>query len=350
MVKTPANSVRLTRGRRPDTVPDTLEGPHAPGGYTWAALVDHLVGAHGSLARVAELLAESRGYRDDAASIERALRRLRARADKPGGVWGTRVLERFGLPDEPTSRARWMGSYHSRFTDLPVDACESLLRMWDSGPVRESRARAWIELGFASVALRRRALDAADEHLASARLVLARAHPAALVEWALTAAFVASRRASPDQVTSALALAGDALERHAHEIEPDELACLHARWVDQRAFDLNRTRNAEREREAMALYASLEARDAPPFARSRRENGLAYAHMRLGARRAAREHAERAARAAGDAGALRLRAMALLMIVKIDGAIAAQDELDRARTIARALGDDELLARVERAR
>lgn len=345
--------MRASSATRPDKNPDRdidTVSDAAPRGYTWTALVDHLATTQGSLARVAELLAESRGFRDDVASVERALRRLRGRGDKSGGLWGARLLERFGLPDEPSRRARWMGTYHSRFTDLPVDACESLLRMWDAGPVRESRARVWIELGFTSVALRRRALELAERHLARARLVSQRAHPAAIVEWALTEGFLASRLDAQDRVTSALARAGEALEKHAHEIEPDELACLRARWVDQRAFDLNRTREPRAEREAMELYESLAAEGVPSFATSRRENGLAYAHMRLGNRAVAKAHAERAARAAGDAGALRLRAMSLLMIVKIDGSKLAHTELQRARAIASALGDSELLARVDRAR
>lgn len=343
--------MRARRAPRPDRVPDNAgSNEAAPAGYTWTALVDHLVTAHGSLARVAELLSESRGFRDDVASVERALRRLRTRGDQPGGVWGARLLERFGLPEEPAQRARWMGSYHSRFTDLPVEACESLLRMWDSGPVRESRSRVWIELGLTSVALRRRALELADRHLARAKLLLARSHPAATVEWALTDGFVGSRLEAQGRVDAALALAGQALEKHAHEIEPDELACLRARWIDQRAFDLNRTRSPENERLALALYESLADKGAPPFARCRRENGLAYGHLRRGDLALARAHAERAARAAGDAGALRLRAMSLLMIVKIAGVANALEELERARAIARSLGDHELLARVERAR
>jgi hypothetical protein len=339
----------VSRGRaRPDMIPDSAS--NAPAGYPWSAYVDHLVSAHKTLAAVAERLAEAQGYRHDAASIERALRRLRARETQDGGVWGRRALSVFGLPDEPLSRARWMGTYHSRFTDLPVHACESLLRAHDAGPLREPPARPWIQLGFATVALRRRALDLAEERLAQCKLSLGNAPPAARVEHALTEAFVASRVGDPARVQSCLDLAERTLDEHDTGIEPDnnhndERACLRARLVDQRAFILNREGSKRSLALAARLYESLPSEGAPAFALCRRENGLAYARMREGRTLEAIAHAERSARAAGDAGALRLRAMALLMLVKIKGRIDGASERERAEQIARTLGDHELLAR-----
>lgn len=299
---------------------------------------------------MAELLAETRGFRDDLASVERALRRLRAKSTESGGLWGQRLLARFGLPDEPSRRARWMGTYHSRFTDLPVDVCESLLRLWDTGPVRESRARVWIELGYVSVFLRRGELDRAEERLARTKALLANGHPAASVEWSLTEAFVASRRDDPARVERALADAKAALDANSATIEPDERACLLARWVDQRAFIENRSGDRARETVAERMYAALAAEGVPAFARCRRENGLAYGRMRAGDREAAVVHAENAARAAGDAGALRMRVMALLMLAKVKGREHATTELSRAFEISSELRDDLLLARVERLR
>jgi hypothetical protein len=343
-MKKPPAAVMVPRGRaRPDRIPDNASD--APAGYPWSAYVDHLVSAHKTLAAVAERLAEAQGYRHDAASIERALRRLRAREAQDGGVWGRRALSVFGLPDEPLSRARWMGTYHSRFTDLPVHACESLLRAHDAGPLREPPARPWIQLGFATVALRRRELDHAADRLAQCKLSLAGAHPAARVEHALTEAFVASRAADPARVQSCLDLAERALDEHAARIEPDERQCLRARLVDQRAFVLNREANERSLALAASLYESLPSEGAPAFALCRRENGLAYARMREGRTLEAIAHAERSARAAGDAGALRLRAMALLMLVKIKGRIHGASERARAEQIARTLADHELLSR-----
>ena len=341
--------MRATEDERPDRIPDTDERAGIEGAsavqLTWRALIDGLVRAHGSLTRVAELLAEARGYRDDVLSVERALRRLRSKETEDGGQWGRRVLARFGLPDEATARARWMGTYHARFTDLPVDACEALLRLWDQGPVRESRARVWIELGLCSVHLRREQNALAHEKLRRAHALLVGAHPAAEIEWSLCEAFVASRAREHERVQRALDRAKAALDTRGASLERDEASALHARWVDQQAFiDNHQGRFAQ----ARARYESI-AEDAPSaFARCRRENGLAYACLRDDDRSAAILHAERAARAAGDAGALRLRAMALLMLVKIKGPIDGADELSRAREISRSLGDHALLGRVAR--
>src|SRR5262245_56287312 len=97
------------------------------GGFTWAEMIDGLVEREGTLTRVAEQLAAQRGFEDDVQSIERALRRLRERGLRPGGKWGARVIARFGLPSSVEARLRWMGAYHSRFTDLPVTVCEDLV-------------------------------------------------------------------------------------------------------------------------------------------------------------------------------------------------------------------------------
>src|SRR3954470_9887378 len=99
---------------------------HAPPGFSWADYVAWLARGQGSLAAVAERLAALRGYADDAASVERALRRLRSREQKDGGAWGARALAAFGLPEAALARARWMGGYHARFTDLPLPVCQDM--------------------------------------------------------------------------------------------------------------------------------------------------------------------------------------------------------------------------------
>ena len=110
---------------------------HEPGrepeGFDWAAYVGWLVERHGTLAAVAEALAAERGHAETQGSIERALRRLRGREGRDGGTWGLRVLRRFGMPDDVTSRVRWMGQYHTRFSDLPRALCLELLRLAEAG-------------------------------------------------------------------------------------------------------------------------------------------------------------------------------------------------------------------------
>src|SRR5205085_8569120 len=100
---------------------------------------------------------------------------------------------------------------------------------------------------------------------------------------------------------------------------------------------------------AEALHRAL--RDTPetaPFARSRRANGIAYARYRHGDRGEALRYAWLAVRYAGDAGHVRLRAMALLMVARVSqSAPDAEDARGRARAIGRALEDAVLLARCD---
>ena len=138
--------------------------PRAPGQPDWGDLIDALVEAHGSLATVAERLAAERGHIDHLGSVERALRRLRARGGQPGGQWGARVLRTFGLPLSIEDRLRFMGAYHSRFVDLPVPLCVDLVGLWDRPPVNEGRTgRLWLGLARLNLAFRGRDLDEAAQ-------------------------------------------------------------------------------------------------------------------------------------------------------------------------------------------
>src|SRR5437660_980518 len=126
----------------------------SPAGFTWGEYIAGLVEEHGSLAAVASRLVELRGFVDDVNSVERGLRRLRQRGDLDGGDSGRRLLNAFGVPKDIDARVRWMGLYHTRFTDLPRSLCADQLRLWNRPPVSESRERVWLQLGFASLALR----------------------------------------------------------------------------------------------------------------------------------------------------------------------------------------------------
>lgn len=136
---------------------------------TWGEYIQRLVTEHGSLAALALKLSLAGGVDADAASVERALRRLRTKGHRDGGQYGRWLLRTFGMPRDVERRAKWMGVYHSRFTDLPVSLCLDQLRLWDRPPLAESRTRAWLALGFATVALRQDDLAAAEEHLTNAR-------------------------------------------------------------------------------------------------------------------------------------------------------------------------------------
>ncbi|MBX3196612.1 MAG: hypothetical protein KF894_00545 [Labilithrix sp.] len=310
---------------------------------TWDLYVDELVREHGSLAAVAHRIAETRGFREDTETVARALRRLRARGARTGGQWGERVLATFGLPTSIDARLRFMGSYHSRFVDLPVAVCADLVQLWDRPPTSESRAgRTWLSLARATLALRAHDREAARMHLATARAVAGDDAPAR-IEIALGAAHVAAD-ADADEARVLLDEARPLLDR----ISGADADCLRARWVGQVSHALNRAGEIER---AEALHRGLpDTATTAPFARSRRANGIAYARFRHGDGVEALRHAWLAVRYAGDAGHIRMRAMALLMVARVapqSEASEANDARARAREIALTLGDDVLLSRCD---
>jgi hypothetical protein len=306
-------------------------------GFDWADYVDWLIASAGSLAAVADRLCAQRGHKDDVASVERALRRLRRRGTADGGTWGLRAVTTFGLPGAIDRRVRALAQYHGRLADLPVSTCEDLLRAWDKPPITEARAgRAWIALGRAAIALREARLDAAVALLDRARADLGAAPVAARLEALLMRAYVQSRadRAAVAAILDDAAPLIDAVD------DDDDRACLRARLVDHRAYELNQ---AGQHAAAEALYRAL-PEDAPPFARARRASGLAYARWKRGEPDAV-DLAKAAIEHAGDGGHLRARAMALRLHARITG---DDDAGRRALAIARALEDETLLGRFRR--
>lgn len=319
--------------------------PDAGTAFDWAELVDALIRERGSLTLVALHLAERRNFEEDAASVERGLRRLRERGHKDGGVWGQRVLRCFGLPRAVDDRVRWMGQYHTRFSDLPASLCDELLRPWDRPPISESPARIWLLLGHAGLALRRR--EDVGPWLEQAALLAKSAEPAARIELALLDAYATSR-SNPDACRAALDHAEQLLTTSDTTTSPTDQACLFARWIDQVAYPLNKPQGPRANHlAARALYERIPA-DGPLFARCRRENGLGWTALQLGEREQARTHARASVEAAGDAGSLRMRAMALNLLANCSEGEASDHAKTRARAIARQLEDEALLARFVR--
>jgi hypothetical protein len=310
--------------------------------FDWAAFVDEVIAERGSLAGAAQYLAERRNFTEDVASVERGLRRLRERGNKDGGVWGQRALRGFGLPAAIGDRIRWMGQYHTRFTDLPASLCDELLRPWDRPPVSATPARIWLLLGHASLALRRRQ----DVHalLEQAGLLVAHAELAAKIELALVETF-AWGRSDPPLARAALDRARQLLEIRDEPMSDHDRACLFARFIDQVAYPLNKPGSGAASHEAAAsLYEQIPA-DGPLFARCRRENGLGWTRLQLGERERARVHALASVQAAGDSGSLRLRAMALNLLANASEGDEAREAKARARAIAQQLEDEALLVR-----
>lgn len=321
----------------------------APVGYTWADYLEALVSEHGTLTAVAWKLVE-RGLAEEVTSVERALRRLRGRAQRDGGLIGQRLLRVFGVPASVEAQARWMGTYHSPFGDLPIPLCIDQLRLWERPPLSESRARVWILLGLAGMALRRRAFTEAQPLLESAA-ALADA-PAARLEHHLATSYLLTRLEPNVERAEAAARphleqARRLLDTSRAELEPADAACFEARLVDHAAYDANRRGDFAR---ALALYRALPTDDVHPFASYRRDAGLAFGLHQRGEREAALTLARRACEHAGDGGYVRLRVMGLLMLARIQGSPDDAGTLSRAEAIARRLADPELLVRVERAR
>ena len=314
----------------------------APVGFTWSDYIEDLVSQVGSLTGVAERLALTRSFEDDVGSIERALRRLRGRGLQPGGKWGQALLAVFGLPASVQARLRWMAAYHSRFSDLPVDLCEDLVRLWDHPPTTERREnRAWLALARTSIALRRNDQQTASTSLEQAQNELG---PTPLVEaqieTLLVRAFIASKH-EPASVPELLASVEPKLEAVQ---DADDRACLHVRWIDQQAYGLNQGRDAAPNPSAAeALYLRVPTADVPPFVLCRRANGLAYARWKQGHSDEAASLAREAARHAGDGGHVRLRIMALSLLARIDPREAGSHE--RALAMSKRLEDELLLAR-----
>jgi hypothetical protein len=310
--------------------------------FDWAQYVDQVIAERGSLALAARFLAERRNFAEDVGSVERGLRRLRERGHKDGGVWGQRALWCFGLPGAVGDRIRWMGQYHTRFTDLPTSLCEELLSPWDRPPVSESVARIWVLLGRVSLGLRRR--QDVRALLEQAGVLASAAESSARIELALVSAY-AWGRSDPPRAQAALTHAGALLERSPSDVTPADHACLFARYVDQVAYPLNKPGGAPaRHREALALYEQIPP-EGPLFARCRRENGLGWTRLQLGEREQALEHARASVAAAGDAGLLRMRAMALNLLARASEGEAAEQARARAQAIAAALEDEALLLR-----
>ena len=304
--------------------------------------MDAIARERGSLAQAASFLAQRRGFAEDLQSVERGLRRLRDRGGADGGVWGQRALRCFGLPRAVADRIRWMGHYHSRFTDLPVSVGEELLRPWDRPPVSESPARIWLLLARANLAIRRR--EDIEPLLEQAARLEPHAEVGAQIELALVRAY-GRWKIDPATASTALDRAQQLLERESDALSESDRACLFARWVDQRAYPLNKPAEGVPDHEAALAWYERIPSAGPPFARCRRENGLGWTRLKLGQRDAARVHALASVEAAGDSGSLRMRAMALKLLAAASEEDAAASALARAQAIARQLEDEALAVR-----
>jgi hypothetical protein len=302
----------------------------------WAALAEELVRRAGDV-----------GLPKDLGSIQRGLRRLSERGQLEGGQYGRWMLRYFGVPPRTEEWLRWLGQYHSRFTDLPVPLCEQQLALWDRPPVADSAAGVWIDLGVVSVSMRKGDRTTVRARLARAAAKVPRAGVAALLEHRMVAARVASDEGDADAVQRWLDSALEHLD--APELTRGDALAYRARWLDAVAYTLLHPREgAPRIEEGLARYEAIPAGTGIPFVELRRALGRAYCMHRLGRRDRATELALEAADHAADGGFVRLRAMALDLAGRT--ALEPQSSMlrERARRLAIALEDEDLRARVER--
>lgn len=322
-------------------------------GLDWAGFLARWVEDTGGWTALSyELSHRARGVvdlPDDPQTIEKGLRRLGRRGHGDGGQYGRWMLRFFGLPADVSRWLRWMGQYHSRFSDLPVGLRAAQLSIWERAPIDESDRVAWLHLGQASVFMRTRDEPALERRLDLARKSAARAGVAAQLEVGL---FLARRRSDArDEVGCAAQLDEvEALLRAGDELDPDDRIIYASRLADQRAYRLlHPVEGARRLEEARRVYEDIDDRGGEvAFAAYQRSLGLAYCAWKMGRVSDARSSCERALDHAGDAGFVRFRVVALNLCSRI------VDEPDdgplriRARRLARQLEDEELLWRLSK--
>lgn len=120
---------------------------------TWGDYVERWVAEHGSWVALADTLIHRARpaieIADDPLTVERGLRRLARRHHKPGGQYGRWMLRYFGVTRSVEQWLRWLGAYHTRFTDLPSSLRLEQLALWNRPPIAESALACWIHLGLA---------------------------------------------------------------------------------------------------------------------------------------------------------------------------------------------------------
>lgn len=304
-----------------------------PASLTWGEYIRTWIEDIGGWTQLANELLDRAGNVEvpqDAQSVERGLRRLAMRGHKPGGQYGRWMLRYFGFVPAIDELVKWMGQYHTRFSDLPCGFRLEHLMLWNRPPIAESRLAAWIHIGIAQAHLSRLETEEAAHWLASAQRLASRAGPAAEVECQLVAAHL--EPAVLDQVR----LVG---------LEISDERVYRARIADARAQLLTRTAVPD-VRAARALYEAIDEEPYQPFVSFRRAVGIAYCAWQLDDRETAIALAWRAVEHAGDGGLLRMRVNGLNMLSRVLEGPAAQETHERAARIAAQLEDEELMSRV----
>lgn len=322
-----------------------------PAGLSWAAYIARWVDDCGGWLPLADqVISRARGrfeVPDDPQTIERGLRRLARRDHKPGGQYGRWMLRLFGVTSSVEQWLRWLGTAHSRFTELPSGLRLEQLTLWNRPPIAETPLVCWIELGIAHAHHSRLDHEARDHWLARAELHAGGAGPAAEIELLLARVEAESDLRRHATAPARLARVEDRLGTA--DLPDADALPYRARLAIQRAVLCTRPPPGGTPDVAGARihYAAI-PESTIPFVACSRAIGLAYCAWTLGDNADAARWATRAIDEAGDGGLVRMRVRALNMLSRVvDNERERAAELNaRAHRIATMLEDEELLRRV----
>jgi hypothetical protein len=321
-----------------------------PAGLSWAEYVERWVADCGGWLPLADqLIDRARGAVEiacDPQTVERGLRRLARRGHQSGGQYGRWMLRYLGFTSPVEALVRWLGTGHSRFSDLPCGLRLQHLALWNRPPIAESSLVCWVYVGIAAAQFSLLDREACAHWLTRAEHHAVAAGVRAELEVGLLRA----------QLEIDAGARTEAHERHARldgQLRTGPLAtidaeCYRARLQHQRAMLCTRPAPGEpadivRARE---LYAAI-PESTIPFVSFHRALGLSYCAWQLGDRAAASELARRAIDDSGDGGLIRMRVTALNMLSRLLDPEHAAVVNERARRMATYLGDEELLVRVK---
>ena len=322
-----------------------------PAGLTWGDYIERWVADCGGWLPLADQLIHRAGDAVEIAldpqTVERGLRRLAARGHKPGGQYGRWMLRFIGFTSPIEQWVKWLGMYHTRFADLPSSLRLEQLALWNRPPVSESPLACWIAIGMAAAHYSRLDATAFEHWITRAEKQMAGAGAAAAIEIALLRAQIETDAQDPTRPPERWRFVEEQLTAR---VLPDADALVYrARLQHQRALHVTmlpelRGEPADVQR-AREYYAAIPD-STHPFAAFRKSVGLAYCAWKLGNIDEAIRLAQRAADEAGDGGLVRMRVMALNMLARVLAADAASLVNERARRMATALEDEDLVRRV----
>jgi hypothetical protein len=254
------------------------------------------------------------------------------------------MLRYLGFTSPVERLARWLGTGHRRFSDLPCGLRLENLALWNRPPIAESSLVCWIQVGIAGAHYSLLDGDGCAHWLARTEH-----HAAAGANAQLEVGLMRA------QLEIDAGSRGEAHVRHVRldeqlstgELSPIDAQCYRARLQHQRAALCTRPAPGEppdivRARE---FYAEI-PEPTIPFVSFQRELGRSYCAWQLGDTVQASELARRAIDDSGDGGLIRLRVTALNMLSRLLDPDRAAAVNQRARRMAAYLGDEELMVRV----